>query len=364
VRHHAKFNQVLVVNEMPSMDIRKVESVCLAALKCAGVSEPHAWQQVSLLLEAELRGHPSHGLLRLPRIIERIHNDVIDPNATGLHQWRGEALLDVDGQDGLGPVVCTNALDAICERASRTGMAATAIRRNNHLGMLAWYAERVARQGLVLLGFTISEALVHPWQGTKAMLGTNPIAIGVPADPEPFIFDMATSLISMGKIHDYAHRGESIPEGWAIDAQGMTTTNPKRAKAGAIAPFGGAKGFALGLAIEVIVGCMTSSALGRKVRGTLDSDRICNKGDLFIVMEPAEGTLAAISGFLDDVRHSPSADPAESVRVPGDRAREEWQKRSMAVSVAPEVWSEIRRLANAGGESSVALQKQNRSESL
>jgi L-2-hydroxycarboxylate dehydrogenase (NAD+) len=107
----------------------------------------------------------------------------------------------VDGERGLGPVVAMAALDAIIPRAQEDGIAIAAIRNANHLGALAYYAEHVASLGLTCIALTVSEALVHPWGGRKAMIGTNPIAIGVPAAPHPMVLDMATGLVSMGKIH-------------------------------------------------------------------------------------------------------------------------------------------------------------------
>lgn len=129
---------------------------------------------------------------------------------------------------------------------------------------------------------------------------------------------MATSLVSMGQIHDHAQRGQPIPEGWAVDQHGEPTTDAVAAKAGAIAPFGDAKGYALGLAIEVLVVALTNSAIGQDVTGTLDSVTECNKGDVFIVIDPAMSKSLAeqISHYLDAVRAS-----GDKVAVPGDRAR-------------------------------------------
>jgi L-2-hydroxycarboxylate dehydrogenase (NAD+) len=329
---------------MPS--IQEIRSASLAALAKAGVPKQHAETQISLLLEAELRGIASHGLLRLPRVIERIANGVTSATAEGHGEWRGQGLLQVDGQQGLGPVVALHALNQACERAKATGIAAAAVRNCDHLGMLAWYAEQVARRGQVLIALTVSEALVHPWGGRKAMLGTNPIAIGIPAKPEPFVFDMATSLVSMGKIHDHANRGAPIPEGWALDANGNPTTDAVAAKTGAIAPFGGAKGYALGLAFELLVTSLTGAAIGPDVKGTLDSDIPCNKGDVFIVLEPANGMASVVSRFMDEIRASDPIDPAQPVRVPGDRARRSRADRSdQNIQVTPEIWTRIRELA-------------------
>ncbi|MCL4068123.1 Ldh family oxidoreductase [Pseudomonas sp. GX19020] len=328
------------------LSITEIRTTAVQALRKGGLSLAHAETQLDLLLDAEMRGVPSHGLLRLPRVIERVANGATDPEARGAQTWRGHALLDVDGQHGLGPVVALSALETAKERVAETGSCVVAIRNCDHLGMLAYYAERLAREGKVLLGLTVSEALVHPYGGRHAMIGTNPITIGVPAEPLPFVFDMATSLVSMGKIHDHAHRGVPIPEGWALDAEGNPTTDPNAAKLGSIAPFGGAKGYGLGLAFEVLVSALTGSAIGTAVKGTLDSTEPCNKGDLFVVMEPAPSFMALVSGFLEDLRQSTPADPASPVRIPGDRATHTREKAGRdGLHVATEVWQRIRALS-------------------
>lgn len=324
-----------------------VRAIGLRALALAGVPDAHARIQMDLLVEAELCDRPSHGLLRLPRIIARIGNGVADPRTAGVAEWRSAALLAVDGCAGLGPVVAEAALKAVCARARQTGIAVAAITNNNHLGMLGWYVERVARAGQTAIALTTSEALVHPWRGRTAMLGTNPIAIGVPATPHPFVLDMATSMVSMGKIHDHAHRGEPIPDDWALDAAGEPTTDPEAARHGAIAPFGGAKGYGLGLAVEVLVTALTGAALGSEVAGTLDADRPCNKGDVFIVVDPVSGAAAGgISAYLDALRACPPSRPGSPVMVPGDGSRLRRAERlAGGVPVADDVWSEICALA-------------------
>lgn len=335
--------------ELQTLSCAEVSQRCVLALTRHGVPEAQARLQVDLLVEAELRGRPSHGVMRLPRLVERIRNGVADPRARGAHRWRGDALLEVDGQHGLGPVVAFAALEAVCARARNSGVAAAAVRNGNHLGMLALYAERIAEQGQVLLALSTSEALVHPWGGRRALIGTNPIAIGVPARPRPFVLDMATSTISMGQVHDYAARGLPLEPGWALDAQGNPTVDASAAKDGAIAPFGQAKGYALGLAFEVLVASLTASALGTRVRGTLDSTEICNKGDVFIVVEPAGSAMAGhIAAYLDELRSSAPQDPDRPVVVPGDRAqRQREDSLRQGLRLAPPVWDAVCRLGQA-----------------
>jgi L-2-hydroxycarboxylate dehydrogenase (NAD+) len=318
----------------------------MRALTRAGVPQAHAETQIDLLLDAELCDRPSHGLLRLPRVVARIQNGVTDPATTGVSTWRSPAFLRVDGRAGLGPVVAGAALEAVCARARQTGIAVAAVANNNHLGMLSWYAERVALSGQAVIAITTSEALVHPWGGRKAMLGTNPIAIGVPAHPHPLVLDMATSIVSMGKIHDHAHRGEAIPAGWAVDAAGDPTTDATAAKGGAIAPFGGAKGYALGLALGMLVACLTGAALGSDVAGTLDADHPCNKGDIFIVVDPVSDALAGISTYLDAVRACPPGRPGDAVMIPGDRSRLcRTERLAGAIPITAKLWEQICALA-------------------
>jgi L-2-hydroxycarboxylate dehydrogenase (NAD+) len=340
--------QILV----PVSEAREVASRILIG---CGAPEDHAAVQVDLLIEAELRGRASHGLLRLRRIVERIRSGLADPAAIGKHEWRGSAFLDVDGARGLGPVIALRAIAELRARARETGVAVAAVRNNNHLGMLAWYVERVASGGQVAIALTTSEALVHPWGGRKAMIGTNPIAIGVPAKPHPFVLDMATGIVSMGQIHDYAHRHEAIPEHWALDGDGKPTTDPDAAKQGAIAPFGREKGYALGLAFEILVATLTGAAMGTDVRGTLDSSSVCNKGDVFVVLEPKTGMAEPVTAYLDAIRACSPIDQAGAetgsetgaVMAPGDRARACRERRlAEGIPIASEVWRGLKEMVS------------------
>lgn len=303
----------------------------------------HAALQVDLLLEADLRGVPSHGMLRLPRIIARINNGATKPESTGVHTWRGDGFLAVDGEQGLGPVVAEKAIAALAERVGRTGVAVAAVRNSNHIGMLGYYAEKAALSGHTMIALSTSEALVHPWGGRQAMLGTNPVAIGVPTGGAPFMMDTATSLVSMGEIHDHANRGVPIPDNWALDAEGNPTTDAEAAKSGAIAPFGQAKGYALGLAFELLVTSLTGSAIGRDVRGTLDDTSICNKGDVFILID---GPRPDLTAYLEAIRQAEPAEGFDRVLVPGERGRAARAKRLVeGVTIADDVWTKIQKLA-------------------
>jgi LDH2 family malate/lactate/ureidoglycolate dehydrogenase len=328
---------------VPVIEYDEVERVVSELLTQAGVPPDNGAIQAELLVDAEARGLASHGLMRLPCILERIANGVADPGAMGAHRWTAPGVLKVDGERGLGPVVALSALRAAVERAQEQGVVVVSITNSNHIGSLGFYAERVAQDGQCLLAFTTSEALVHPWGGRAAMLGTNPIAIGVPTAGAPFVMDTATSIVSMGKIHDHAARGEPIPADWALDADGNATTDAARARDGAIAPFGGAKGYALGLAFELLVSGLAGAALGRDVKGTLDSTQVCNKADLFIIIDQP---LAALDAYLDLIRQAPPAEGFSGVRIPGERGRAlREQRRREGIPVNDALWARFKGMA-------------------
>jgi LDH2 family malate/lactate/ureidoglycolate dehydrogenase len=331
---------------VPLLNVEEVRRTAEKALMRAGVPAGNAAVQVDLWLDAELRGVPSHGLLRLDRLAERIGKGLADPEAAGAHEWRGASFLAVDGQKGLGPIVANAALEQITARARETGIAVAAIANSQHIGMLAWYAERVARGGQAVIVLSTSEALVHPWGGRKALLGTNPISIGVPTgEADPFVMDTATSIVSMGEIHDRAHRREPIPPDWALDENGSPTTDAEAAKRGAIAPFGQAKGYALGLAFELLVASLAGAALGTDVHGTLDAEHVCNKGDIFIVVDRAR--TAGLSAYLDLIRNADPAEGFASVLVPGERGRALRAERlKNGVPIADPVWARLQALAS------------------
>jgi len=300
-----------------------LRAIAEKALLAQKVEPANARLQADLLIEAELRGLPSHGLQRLPRLVARLHAGLADPAADGKARRTGAGAFTIDGERGLGPVVMMRAMERLLAVTLEQGIALASIRNANHIGMLAYYVEAAAKRGLIGIVMTTSEALVHPYGGTEAMLGTNPIAIGIPTGAEPFILDIATSRVSMGKIHHHALTGAPIPDDWAVDADGRRTTDPEAARTGAIAPFGDAKGYGLGLAVELLVASLAGSAFAPEVGGTLDATRQTNKGDIIILIDPAagEGHPFGLAAYLDRLRASRPADPSRPVAVPGDGMR-------------------------------------------
>lgn len=307
-----------------------------------GAPEPLAEVQADHLVEAELRGHPSHGLRRLTVLGQRIDNGLIDPGAEPAMTWTASAALRVDGRRGFGPVAAYRAIDALCERLPETGVAAASLYRTHHLGMLAPYVERMSERGVASVVLSSTEGLVHPWGGAGPLVGTNPIGIGVAATGGDLALDMSTGAVSAGKILDYRAKGLPIPQGWAVDADGAPTTDASAAAAGAISPFGGAKGYALGLAFGALVGALTGTAFGADVHGTLDADTETTKGDLIVAFDIAlmagADTRDALGMYFSTIRDAGRS--GRPVAVPGDRSRAERARRaSEGLELTDDVWA-------------------------
>src|SRR5665213_681288 len=205
------------MDSMVMVSAQQERDVIVAALQRHGVSLEPASVQADWLVEADLRGQSSHGIARLPMLVARIQAGLLAPDSEPLMTWRSEVVLSVDGARGFGPAVAKKALVLAISRARVHGISLVAISNAHHLGILAPYVERAADDGVICIALTTSEALVHPWGGRHAMIGTNPVAIGVPAQPSPLVLDMATGQISMGKIIHHAQIGQPLEPGWAVD---------------------------------------------------------------------------------------------------------------------------------------------------
>jgi LDH2 family malate/lactate/ureidoglycolate dehydrogenase len=335
-----------MTGEVP-IDVDRAIRVSTRALESAGATWSDAHTQAGHLVEAELRGHRSHGLRRLPVLVQRLRSGVIRSGIEPRIERTGLARVDVDGRDGFGPVVANAAIDELIRLGSGTGVMLASLRHVNHLGMLSPYLERLASANRASIILTTSEALVHPWGSATPLVGTNPIGIGVPTDSEPLIVDMSTAATSIGRIHAHAARGESIPTGWAVDADGEPTRDASAVHA--LSPFGGAKGYALGVALEALVGAVTSTSFGTDVQGTLDAAAASTKGDVIIAIEAGSSlsTMQALGRYLASVRASGS--DSGSVHVPGDRARKvRLERLREGLRIDRTTWDQVEVLGRGG----------------
>lgn len=305
------------------VDRDRAREAAAAGLQAHGIGADDASLVAEVLVTADARGKASHGLLRLPRIIRGIESGNVDPEGTiDVVAERG-GVARVSGGHRLGPAVATEAVAEVTDRAAEFGIGAVGVQESNHLGMLGYYTDQLRREGYVGLAVTNTEPAMPPHGGAEAILGTNPIAIGLPTDP-PFNLDMATSAISRGDILHSRNRGEEIPEGAALAADGERTTDPAEALEGVVLPIAGPKGSGLAIAVEILAGGLVGAAMGTAVTGTYHTEDPCTKGDLFVALDPAafgqDDFVARASEFLRDLQNGETAEGFDDIRIPGGRS--------------------------------------------
>lgn len=327
-----------------------------ALLEKMGASEEEAAATADVLTEGDLRGLASHGLLRLPYILRAIKRGKIIPRAEIRLVREAPAVALIDGGHGLGHHIAIRAMRLAVDKAKRSGIGAVGVQNSNHFGIAGYYAEMAARGGMIGVVTTTTDALVHPWGGVEPLLGTNALAVGIPFRPHPILLDMAVSVAARGKIVEAMKQGRAIPEGWAIDSEGRPTTDPRKALEGALSPFGGVKGYALALVLEVLAGPLVGAAAGRDVRGTLEPvEGFCTKGDLMVAVDPeafvpAEEFEARVREFAVQIKSSRRAPGFEEILLPGEpefRTRE--RRLREGIPIADEVWKEIEEQARGMG---------------
>lgn len=300
--------------------------LAVAALTAAGVRERHAAWTADILVEGDLMGLGTHGVLRLLLYCERLRLKGINPDAEIALERRAPSLALVDGDDGLGPAVSMTALEAALEMAAETGIAYVGCRRSNHFGALAPYGLKACERGFVMIAGTNASPTIAPWGGREARLGNNPMAVAAPCPQPPhFLLDMAMSVAARGKIRKALAEGKPIPEGWAVDAAGLPTTDPQAALGGFLLPFGGHKGSGLSQAVDLLSAVLSGARFLTDITPWTDSPELpSGTGHFFLLIDPqrllgAEAYAAAMARFSDIVRTTPAADAAQPVQLPGER---------------------------------------------
>lgn len=317
------------MSEDPRFPVDTLVGFATGVLSAQGVRQDHAEITARRLVEADLRGRSGHGLIRLPLYSRRIQAGGynLDPQIEARNETSVSAL--VDGDNGLGQVVMTTAAELAMDKAAEHGIGWVATVRSNHAGAAGIYPAMALERGLGAMYFAVANGNgMPPWGGREKLLGTNPMAIAIPARTQPdFQLDIATTVASHGTIKVAAQRGEEMPPGWVIDFDGNPITDPNRAEEGFLVPIGGYKGSGLNIMIGILAGIMTGAAFGRDVvefrhdhvtPTNTGQSMICFRPDLFIDLDAFETRM---DGVLEDFHMSESMSD-EPVRLPGDRAAE------------------------------------------
>jgi LDH2 family malate/lactate/ureidoglycolate dehydrogenase len=297
-------------------------------LMALDVEPEHAGITAQRLLEADLRGRSGHGIIRLPSYCTRIRAGGYNlrPDIAVRHDTPVSAL--VDGDNGLGQVVVTHAVEVAIAKATMSGIGWVGTVHSNHAGAAGVYTALALEAGFGALYFAVANGNgMPPWGGRERLLGTNPIAVAFPAGRESaFELDIATTVVSHGTIDVKARSGEPLPEGWVVDGDGEPITDPAGADEGFLVPIGGYKGSGLTFMIGTLAGIMTGAAFGRDVVGFRD-DHVTptNTGQAIVVFRPdlfmeRSEYDRRMDSVLHDFRTSESMTD-EPVRLPGERAR-------------------------------------------
>lgn len=295
----------------------------------------NARRSAELLVLADVWGIGSHGLLRLPYYLARFAAGGMNAAAELRLVNDTGPVLAYDGGDGLGHWQVWQAAEASADRARQYGLSVASVRASAHCGCLGAYTLPGLRHGLITLVFSTGPAVMAPPGTATPVLSTSPLAAGIPCRPHPAVVDLATSAVARGRIAEHAKRGEPLPTGWAVDAQGTPTTNPAAALAGMLAPLGGGKGFALAFLVEALTGALVGPNLAVDVPDMFDHGRDADPqriAHLVLTLDPdtisggpsvdADATAASAAERLDALAaHITQA----GGRIPGATRRLPWE---------------------------------------
>jgi len=325
-----------------------------------GVPADDARLVADTLVQADLWGHQSHGLLRLGWYWERLRNGVMKPVTTPEFVVDAGTIAVIDGHDGVGHVLTKLAAAEATRRARAHGMGAVAVRNSNHFGTCMYYTLMGARGGFVTLLTSNGGPAMAPWGGRRKIIGTNPWSVAAPAGRHPpFVVDMANTGVARGKIYLARQKHEPIPLGWAINAAGEPTTDPQEAIDGIILPMAGHKGYAIAAMVDMLSGVLTGSGFLSAVHSPYKTAEKSNCGHLMIALDiaafqPLAQFNARMEDYIGQIKAVPRAQGFDEIFYPGEmEARSDVRTREEGLSYPQETVADLARIARETGLESV-----------
>jgi (2R)-3-sulfolactate dehydrogenase (NADP+) len=320
---------------MLKMTLAEAETLVTKTLTRCRTDAANAQSVARALVDAEAEGQKGHGLSRLPTYAAQAKIGKVDGFAKPALAWSRPAAAVVDADNGFAYPAIDVALAALPQVAQANGLAAAAITRSHHCGVVGHPVERLAQAGLMALMFANTPAAIAPWGGAKAVFGTNPIAFACPLPGKPpIVVDLSLSKVARGNILAARQKGEKIPDGWALDAEGKPTTDPAAALAGTMLPLGDAKGTALALMVELLAAGLTDANFAADASSFLDAKGPPpGTGQLLVAFDPPAfgGTLNHFAALAASVEAQAGA------RLPGARrlaAREKAKREGVTLTDA------------------------------
>ncbi len=336
------------------VDPEKLLRFTRAVYEKAGLSPVDAHLCADSLVQADLCGHQSHGVLRLAWYVARLQSGVCDAKAQPALALDGGAIAVIDGHDAMGQVVAAQGAREAIQRAKTHGIAAVAMRHSNHFGTAFYYTQMVARAGCIGFLSTNASPAMAPWGGREKVLGNNPFSWACPAGRyAPMVLDMANTGVARGKIYLAKQRGEDIPLGWAMTAGGAPTTDPAEAIAGLILPMGEHKGYAIAMMMDMLSGVLTGSGFSTDVSGPYQAQRRSLAGHFMIAinietMQPLEQFHARIEELIARMKQVPLAEGFDEIFYPGEiEARHEVLARQNGLILPDDTMRDLAKLAKS-----------------
>ncbi|HIE29369.1 TPA: Ldh family oxidoreductase [Candidatus Poribacteria bacterium] len=353
---------------MPIFSADYLKRAGIAIFKGAGAPDDEAEIVMRLLVKANLVGHDSHGVIRIPQYIHLIQHGDLHPGIAIEIVKETPSTAVINGNWGFGQVIASKAMEIAIQKAKTHSVSTVGAHHSNHVGRMADYAIMAAEEnmiGMVMVNNHGAAQHVAPYGGKERRLSTNPICFAVPTGrketsasqttAEPLVVDITTSVVAEGKVRVARNRGQSIPEGWIIDTDGKPSTNPADLYAdppGAILPFGGIvahKGFGLSLMVDILTGTISNAGFSRA-----NPPRIGNAVFLTVInissFMPIEEYLEQVDAFIEYVKSSKPMPGFDEVLVPGEpETRMEKKRLAEGIFVEDETWKQINDAAKSVG---------------
>lgn len=326
-----------------------------AIFAACGMGETDANLLAWSLVAADRRGIHSHGVLRVPDYVEKLTEGGVDPRGRPRLVSTKSAALVVDGGNAMGQVAADFAMRAAISCARETGVAVAAVHGSNHCGTLDQWTLLAAAEGMVGIAATNALPTMAPWGGVEKIVGMNPLSIAFPAAEEPpVVLDIAFGATAHGKIRVYHQKGQSIPEGWAFDAEGRPTTDAGAALDGLIQPFGGFKGIGLAVMTGMLSTLLSGAAYGTELGNMVDGARPGMDGQIFVALDvaafqPLDEVRRRVDAISRQIRESRPAEPGAKLYPPGGLERELEQARADGIPLNDATLAGIRGAARRLG---------------
>ena len=339
---------------MPNITSDELTKICLSVFDKLNIPESEAEIVTRSMVDANLVGHDSHGVIHLPKYVKEIKEGLIVPAASIDTIQESASISVLDGNWGFGPVIATHAVKLAIQKARQTDVSTVTVSKCNEIGRLGGYVCLAAEAdmiGILMVNDHGGGTCVAPYGGTEGRLSTNPIACAVPIDTQnPIVLDMSTSVVASGKIRVKQRLNEPAPEGWLIKADGKSTTDVEdfyREPPASILPFGGIaahKGFGLSVIVDILAGALSDAGC------SINKDARVGNGLFVLVINIARfrkfsGFSAEIERFVDYLKSAKTAEGVDTIQMPGERGWHEKQKRERdGIPIDEETWRQIQEL--------------------